>query len=280
MESLKEPLYRQRLVGMAYGKIRRYRVDIEGRDNLPPSPSVFCVNHSNSWDLLTTCELFVTLGRAFTVFAATDCLNPLTSALFRMLGYIMFDRRSKAESGATLGRAVDKLKGGKDVVIFGESTWNLHPYKPMQNVKPGAVRIAAETGARVVPTIYEYVEVPRVCGREPELYDRCLVSFGRPLPVGPDVNPLERTEEVKRTMESMRLGLWEELGIDRSGQSEGFVDVYLNHTYLKKFGAFGFRYDSEYESQFLYFAPGEPRENEFCCARGGGIEPGVTPRAR
>lgn len=270
------PTLAQRVVGRAFRAVRRYRIDVEGGDGLPVGATVFCVNHSNSWDLFTTCEVLSSMGRASCMLVASDDLTPLTTALFKLMGGILFDRRDRGEARSAVTRMEEALARGRDVVVFGEGTWNLHPHRPMQNVRPGAAVAAATVGAKLVPTIFEYVEVHELCRRESELYERCVVRFGRPMDT--HGNPVEQANAIRRAMERMRVALWEELGVDRSGDAEWFAELYLNHTYLKKFGVFGFTYDSESEVQFIYFGPDEPRENEFRRAPGGGLEPGVTPR--
>ena len=78
-----------------------------------------------------------------------------------------------------------KLLHGDTCVIFGEGTWNLHPYKPMQNIRIGGVKAAAIAGVPIVPVILEYVEVPGLCSREKDLYSYVnhtwLKKFGTPL---------------------------------------------------------------------------------------------------
>lgn len=46
--------------------------------------------------------------------------------------------------------------------------------------------------------------------------------------------------------------------------------MYLNHLYLKKFKAFGFKYNSEWEAQFLL-----DKENEYCMNENGEFVPGI-----
>lgn len=71
-------------------------------------------------------------------------------------------------------------------------------------------------------------------------------------------------------MESMRKELWTELGIVKDKIEDVDKQIYLNHLYLKKFKAFGWKYDSEQESKFLL-----NKENEYCINSNGDFVPGI-----
>ena len=64
---------------------------------------------------------------------------------------------------------------GRDGVIFGESTWNLHPVLPMHNIKKGGTTISAITQAPIIPTIFEYVEQDGPVKSESALYKKCTL---------------------------------------------------------------------------------------------------------
>lgn len=55
-------------------------------------------------------------------------------------------------------------------------------------------------------------------------------------------------------------------------------NVYLNHTYLKKFGAFGFEFDSEHEFQYLLRNKNHLIDNEYCLNQNGDFVPGITKK--
>lgn len=69
----------------------------------------------------------------------------------------------------------------------------------------------------------------------------------------------------------MRRNVWKEFGIQKEQLSDIDKEVYLNHLYLKKYKALGFRYDSEMESRFLL-----NHENEYCVNQDGEFVPGIV----
>lgn len=183
------------------------------------------------------------------------------------------DRNDKKSTEKGILNFCSKILAGKDGIIFGEGTWNLHPIRPMLKIKTGAVQISLITEKPIVPAIYEYVEVPTKCNKEGELYTKCIVQFGKPIYTAIGENIYEQTEKVMQVMIAMRKNLWEELGINRNSISEINKDVYLNHLYLKKFKAIGFKYNSRWESQFLV-----DKENEYFVNKNGEFVPGILEK--
>lgn len=55
------------------------------------------------------------------------------------------------------------------------------------------------------------------------------------------------------------------------------IDRYINHTYLKKYKAFGFQYDTSLESQFL-LKDESGVENEYCLDEQGDFVPGFLKK--
>lgn len=153
---------------------------------------------------------------------------------------------------------------------MGEATWNLHPLLPMQKIKAGAVQVSLITGKPIVPVIMEYVEVPEKCKKEKDLYSKCIVVVGEPIYSAVDKDIFIQAEAVQSVMERMRRELWTELGIKRDCIDDIDKELYLNHLYLKKYKAFGFKYNSEHESKFLLLS-----ENEYCLNDDGKFTPGI-----
>lgn len=256
--------------------LRSYKLELYGQENLPKDNSaVFICNHSNSHDFFTIHEVFRKIGRKVTPFGASDCLNKSTEFLFKLGDVTLIDRSDKDSSVYGLLEFSKKILNGLDGVIFSEGTWNLHPSKLMQPIKAGGTQVSLITGKVMIPTIFEYFEVPYECKKESQLYIKCVVVFGEPISVSYQDNLIEKTKEVQTVMENMRKAVREKFGescYSFSNDEEG-VKCYLNHTYLKKFKAFGFRYDSEHEFRFLL---DYGKDNEYCMNENGEFVPGIT----
>lgn len=257
--------------------LRNYELEIYGDENIPLNDSaVFICNHSNSHDFFTIIEAFGKIGRKITPFGASDCLNFWTKQLFKLGDVTMIDRNSKDSSINGMLEFSGKILRGKCGIVFGESTWNLHPTLPMQPIKIGVTNIAKITKKVIIPTIFEYVEVDDVCEKEKEIYEKCIVLFGHPISVSIEDNIFQKTKEIQVIMEDMRKNLWKQLKIERESLDAINKDIYLNHTFLKKFDALGFVYDSKYEFQFLLNADKGLIANEFCLDQNENLVPGIT----
>ena len=221
-------------------------------------------------------EVFDKLGRNVTPFGASDCLNFISLQMFKLGDVTLIDRGDKKNSLDGLMTFTEKIIEGEDGIIFSEGTWNLHPIKPMQNLKIGGTQSAVIAKKMIVPTIFEYVEVPDLVKKESELYSRCIVQFGKPIVVDINDNLIEKTRLVQSTLEEMRINLWKKLGIKKDSLDDVDKDVYLNHTYTKKFKALGFEFDSDHEFQYLLKDKDGTFENEYTIDENGEFVPGVT----
>ena len=108
---------------------------------------------------------------------AVEGLSPIELALFKSARATLIKRADKKSANNGLYDLTSKLLHGDTCIILGEGTWNLHPYKPMQNIKVGGVKAAAIADVPIVPVILEYVEVPELCSKETDLYRKCIVRM-------------------------------------------------------------------------------------------------------
>ena len=272
-------LFSKKIIAKIAPKLRNYDLDIIGLENIPREDSaVFVINHSNTHDFFTIHEVFGYLNRNVSPLGAIDRVTPSIETLYDIGDVITIDRRDKESGRIGILNIVKSLLVGKDVVVCGEATWNLHPNKPMQGIKPGASQAALMAKKVVIPTIFEYVEVPDIVDKEKNLYSKCIVEFGNPIVILPEDNLYEKSIIIQRKMEDMRRNLWKKLGIKRDTLDDINKDIYLNHTYNKKLNAFGFDYDSAYESQFLTKDSNGQIINEYTLDENGNFVPGVTPK--
>lgn len=259
--------------------IRHYPYVYEGVENIPTNTgALFLCNHSNSHDFFTIQEVFKKLGLQTTVFGASDDINLATQFVFNSCHAELFDRNDKESIENALFRFCANIMGGMYGVIFGEATWNLHPTKAMQDIKIGGANICAIANAPLIPTEFEYVEIPEYHTSESKLYSKCIVKFGKPIDINQGMSLVPQTLEIQHRLEEMRHLTWVVEGINKKIDTAYEKLLYLNHTYLKKFGAFGFTYNSKSESEFLRSNDGNPVENEFTLGPDGDLIPGITTK--
>lgn len=256
------------------------RLELEGVENLDMNQAIFLCNHSTAHDIFSMYNIMERLKRKTTVMVATDCLNPFSIATFKLADATFLDRNSKKSANNSILLASAKVLKGKNLVIFGEATWNLHPFKLMHDIKKGGTMISAITSVPVVPTILEYLEEPRLCDKELDLYKKIIVRFGKPLSINNSDDIIIKTLEIQTELEKIRREIWQDNGVNRTSLSDIDQDIYLNHTYQKKYKAFGFTYDSLKEEKFLRSNDGSKIENEYCLDENNKLVPGITPKKK
>lgn len=260
--------------GMA-SRIRNYNFELRGAENIPKDGRcLFLCNHSNAHDFLTMQEAFSKTESDITFLASNEDISKIIQSIFIFCGGVLIDRKEKSSINKGTLEFVTNIINGKSGVIFGESTWNLHPYKPMLPIKAGAANIAAITEVPIIPTIFEYVEIPEICYKEKEIYSKCIVKFAKPIPILRSESLITQTDMLQSAMEQNRIELWKELGIKKHSFKRVEQEIYLNHTYLKKFGFSGVEYDSEREIKFLLSKECQLIENEYHFDEGENFVPG------
>lgn len=265
------------LVNKIFPLLRNFNYIEMGMENIPDKNAIYLCNHSNSHDFFTSQEVLSKYNE-IKVFAASDDLSHISKIVFDIGGSVLIDRNDQTDIDRGSKEFASNLLNNRSGVIFGESTWNLHPVKEMQKVKYGAARFAALTGTPIIPTIYEYVEVPYVVDKESKLYTKCVVCYGKPIYINNTDSLIDKTNEIQKTMETMRRNLWNMLDINKTTINNVNKEVYINHTYLKKYGAAFYEYDSEYERKYLY--PHHEAENEFTLDENGILVPGVIKKLK
>ena len=267
----------QDLIKVLYPFIRNYEIEIQGEENIPKGEQVlFVANHSNSHDIFTAYELFSILQRRGSVMVATDCLNLFVTNIFNISNATLLDRRNKKERENSVLALSKKILGGSDGLIFGEGTWNIHPILPMHNIKNGAAKVSLITQVPVVPVIFEYIENNDFVSSDRELYEKCVIRFGKPIMINYNDTLSSQSKQIQERMIILRKQMWSTYGIRREKITDIDPSMYVNHTYAKKFEALGFSYNSKIEQEYLLFLANELHENEYTINRTGEFVPGIT----
>ena len=145
-------------------------------------------------------------------------------------------------------------------------------------IRKGAAMISAITQVPIIPTIFEYIEEDGVFDTESELYKKCLIRFGKPVVISYNQTLMGQTNEIRYEMIDIRKQIWRDYDIRKDFIYDVDPLIYVNHTYLKKFKAFGFTYDSQREQEFLLFLENEMRANEYTIDIEGNFQPGITQK--
>jgi len=169
---------------------------------LPDGPVLFAANHTNSEDIP---RLAMALRRPFYVVAATDGMfGAVNKVACTLLGTVWLERtgtpQARASRRAAHAKAVATLRRGYDVLIFPEAVWMPRLYwadgRPMLPFFRGAVTIAREAGAPLVPIVTEFTP------------DRvCHVHIGEPFEYGPYADDTLATHALRCQMAATKQAL-------------------------------------------------------------------------
>jgi 1-acyl-sn-glycerol-3-phosphate acyltransferase len=129
----------------------RLRVTGEIPAELRGGPVILVANHIGAFDPCVLTAAFARVGIAPRIMATGGLFRaPVVGRLMRMAGHIRVDRR-QATVTAALGAAEIALAQGSMVLAYPEGRITLDPAMWPERGKTGVARLAAATGAPVVP---------------------------------------------------------------------------------------------------------------------------------
>jgi putative phosphoserine phosphatase/1-acylglycerol-3-phosphate O-acyltransferase len=130
------------------------RFDFAGVDNIPARGAAIVVaNHRSYFDAIALGLTVTRAGRLPRALAKKEIFDaPVLGQVARVLGQIQVDRYGAGAAGA-LTSAIRAIKGGEVVVILPQGTIPRGEafFSPKLEGKSGAARLAALTGAPVIP---------------------------------------------------------------------------------------------------------------------------------
>lgn len=133
---------------------------VEGKERVPVNePVIYTPNHEGLFDIPA-----VILGApSVPMFMAKKEIAsfPIVKDWMWVMDCVFVDRKNKTQARSSLHDAIEMVKNGRSIVIFPEGTRSKNG--ELGEFKGGAMKIAMETGAKVVPV---YLEGTRACFEE------------------------------------------------------------------------------------------------------------------
>jgi len=201
--SWKDPVYRAIvLLGGGVFRALRLRRTVVGTEHVPATGGVvLAISHFSYLDFALAEWALWRERRRCTRFMATarSFEHKVAGPLMRAMGHIPVDR---SEGAAAYRHAVDALRRGEVVGVFPESrvseSFTLLPFKS------GAARMAAESGAPLVPCViwgsHRVMTRTHRFSLRRALGTPVTIVFGEPLAVAPDDDPVAVTAELRDRM--------------------------------------------------------------------------------
>ncbi len=124
----------------------------KGKEKIPTDKAViYTPNHTSAFDI----PAIVLNAPAPPMFMAKKELGslPMLKTWMDVLDCVFVDRKNKSSAHSSLQDAIDKVKTGRSLVVFPEGTRSKNG--ELGEFRGGAMKIAMETGATVVPVLIE-----------------------------------------------------------------------------------------------------------------------------
>lgn len=125
---------------------------VKGKEKIPQNEAViYTPNHAGMFDI----PAVVLNTPSMPVFMAKKELKkvPVIKDWMEVLDCVFVDRSNKERAHRSICDAIEKVKNGRSLVIFPEGTRS--KTGELGEFKGGAMKIAMETGAKVVPVLIE-----------------------------------------------------------------------------------------------------------------------------
>lgn len=128
-------------------RVAGMRVDVEGRENIPPGVCLFAANHTSNAD---AAAIVGAIPRRLAIFGRKSLFDiPIVGLAFRLANFVPVDRGNRDAALASVKQAVEYIKAGSSFLVYPEGTRS--PDGRMQRFKKGSFVMAIEAGVPVVP---------------------------------------------------------------------------------------------------------------------------------
>ena len=186
-----------------FWKYLGFRFDFQGEENIPrKGGAILAINHVSYLDFAIAGTAALPVKR-YVRFMAKKALfdNKIAGPLLRGMHHINVDRSNGSASFVTALRA---LKSGEIIGIFPEGT--ISTSFEIKGLKTGAIRLAADAGVPIIPTIVWGGQRVYTKGVKPNFKRGkapVTVSFGEAIHYAPNVDIDAAVAELRGVMTTM-----------------------------------------------------------------------------
>lgn len=187
----------------SFWKYLGFRFDFEGDENIPrKGGAILAINHVSYLDFAIAGTAALPVKRFVRFMAKKELFDhKIAGPLLRGMHHISVDRNNGAPSYVA---ALKALNSGEIIGIFPEATISIS--FEIKQLKSGALRLAADTGAPIIPTIVWGGQRVSTKGLKPNFKrgkTPVSVSFGEPIHYAKDVDIEIAAQQLREVMISM-----------------------------------------------------------------------------
>ena len=168
-----------------------FRPRFEGKENIPASgPVILASNHCHLSD---SAFVVTATPRIVRYLAKRELTDSVLGPIYRAMHVIPVDRKGNAHE--SLVQAEEVLKNGDVIGIFPEGTRNRTVPGGLLPFKYGAVRMARDTKAQIVPIALVSKGIP--------LFSDYRIRIGEPYMVGEDADLNEENKKLRDRIQEL-----------------------------------------------------------------------------
>ena len=180
---------------------------------------IYCCTHAGSTDISVVNEALKDHCYWFWGDIG-EYYKKIDGLLVWLNGAVLIDTRDKQDRRNALNTAIKVLKKGGNILIFPEGSWNITENKPVMHLYTGAVEMAIESGADIIPVGIEiygntfHINIGR------NISSRNMASDSKQ----------EYTEKLRSAMATLKWEIWEQQRrASRSALPDNISELWQKH---------------------------------------------------
>lgn len=208
---------------------------IDNKSRETSKPKIFACTHIGGNDIQRTFEAMK--KHAYLFLGDPEGLyKDISGLLLHFNGVICLETRNKNDRFIAKERAIELLLKGGNLLIYPEGAWNITDNLPVLKLYSGAVKMAVETGAELIPIAIEQYD------------NKFLVNIGENLIVEPD-NIEKSNQYLRDALATLKWEIWETNEIvHRCDISDDYGNMFKQNIIDKC--EYGFTIEDVYETMY------------------------------
>lgn len=201
-------------------------------------PIIYACTHIGGNDIQRTFEAIKEHAYLF-LGDPEGIYKDMTGLLLYLNGVICLETNDKNDRKIAKERAIELLKKGGNLLIYPEGAWNVTDNLPVMKLYTGAVKMALETDADIVPVAIE------------QYNDQFYINIGKNICVSdmPSIEINELNNILRNLLATLKWEIFESQGIkNRSSIAKEFIETFKQNIVDKC--EYGFTLDDVYRTMF------------------------------